>query len=288
MQNKIVFLYFSLVFSPYKTWKWLLFHNNPFRIFTIFRSFWFNLLVYVNRLVEIKREIKNKYADAMSVQFLISLLSCFSSFLFHEMHLSRQSKCVYPTQKFWVKTTPGLEWYQVENRKKVPGRRNYLCDRFLKYGIHYIGNNDCNEQYVLNSIQGNDLPAICSVAFRLTAMPAVLFASHQYTPESCSRLFCNTLIEWRENEKKEKKKGQLCGVKVDETEQKWTHNFSKNWRACKILNIYIHDKLVDCTRLFMIISELLYKTKQKKHYFDYNQLNFLAFSVICSLCYGHF
>lgn len=45
------------------------------------------------------------------------------------------------------------------------------------------------------------LPAICSVAFRLTAMPAVLFASHQYTPESCSRLFCITLCELKWNGK---------------------------------------------------------------------------------------
>lgn len=46
------------------------------------------------------------------------------------------------------------------------------------------------------------LPAIVKVAFRDVATPAVLFASHQYTPESCSRLFCNTLIE---NERKKKK-----------------------------------------------------------------------------------
>lgn len=45
---------------------------------------------------------------------------------------------------------------------------------------------------------GKNLPAICNVAFLETAMPAVLLASHQYTPESCSRLFCSTLIERNE------------------------------------------------------------------------------------------
>lgn len=48
------------------------------------------------------------------------------------------------------------------------------------------------------------IPAICNVAFWLTAIPAVLFASHQYTPASCSRLFCITLemheIEEKRNE----------------------------------------------------------------------------------------
>lgn len=38
-----------------------------------------------------------------------------------------------------------------------------------------------------------DLLAIWSEAFLLDAIPAVLLASHQYTPLSCSRLFCITL-----------------------------------------------------------------------------------------------
>lgn len=38
-----------------------------------------------------------------------------------------------------------------------------------------------------------NLLAICSVALRLDATPAGLCASHQYTPASCSRLFCITL-----------------------------------------------------------------------------------------------
>lgn len=116
-------------------------------------------------------------------------------------------------------------WWNIASERKFNRSTcNYSCDRFWTMVFITCKSSKCNDVayiiifatpqinlFIYMLMIMKFLPAICNVAFRLTATPAVDFASHQYTPPSCSRLFCNTLNDtnW-----KQKKWLQLCAKNV--------------------------------------------------------------------------